>query len=181
MVQQSVQRRIYSSKIPLKAENMPKHTAVYPGTFDPITRGHLDIIKRSLTLFDGLIVAVAEETSKKAFFTIGERVEMIRAEVKRHKNVRVESFNGLLVNYLRSKKSSTILRGLRVISDFEYEFQMALTNRDLAPDIETVFMMTAENYAHISSRFIKEIARLGGKLEAFVTPNVAKKLKEKFK
>ncbi len=160
---------------------MPKHIAVYPGTFDPTTRGHLDIIKRSLVLFDTLIIAVAESTAKRPLFDVEERVAMIRNEVKKYRNVRVESFDGLLINYVREKKASVIVRGLRVISDFEYEFQMALTNRELAPDIETVFMMTAENYAHISSRFIKEIARLGGDLKAFVTPAVARKLKQKFR
>ncbi|MEK6791869.1 MAG: pantetheine-phosphate adenylyltransferase [Deltaproteobacteria bacterium] len=158
---------------------MAKHIGVYPGTFDPITRGHLDIIERGLTLFDELIVAVAESQSKSPFFSVPERVEMIRRETRRYKNVRVESFNGLLIDYMKKKKAKTVLRGLRVISDFEYEFQMALINRKLEPEIETVFMMTAENYAAVSSRFIKEIARLGGNVEAFVTPAVAKKLKEK--
>lgn len=158
---------------------MAKHIGVYPGTFDPITRGHLDIVERGLTLFDELFVAVAESQSKSPFFSVPERVEMIRRETRRYKNVRVESFSGLLMDYMRSKKAKTVLRGLRVISDFEYEFQMALINRRLEPEIETVFMMTAENYAAVSSRFIKEIARLGGDVAAFVTPVVAKMLKEK--
>ncbi len=158
----------------------PKHIGVYPGTFDPITRGHLDIIQRGLKLFDVLIVAVAESLSKAPLFEVEERLEMIGREVKKYKNVKVESFNSLLIDYTRKKNAATVLRGLRVISDFEYEFQMALTNRKLDPGIETVFMMTAENYAPISSRFIKEIARLGGDLSAFVTPNVAKRLKEKY-
>lgn len=158
----------------------PKHIGVYPGTFDPITRGHLDIIQRGLKLFDVLIVAVAESLSKAPLFEVEERLEMIGREVKKYKNVKVESFNSLLIDYTRKKNAATVLRGLRVISDFEYEFQMALTNRKLDPGIETVFMMTAENYAPISSRFIKEIARLGGNLSAFVTPNVAKRLKEKY-
>ncbi|MBI5492940.1 MAG: pantetheine-phosphate adenylyltransferase [Deltaproteobacteria bacterium] len=158
----------------------PRHIGVYPGTFDPITRGHLDIIERGLKLFDVLIVAVAESLSKAPLFEVDERLEMIGHEIKKYGNVRVESFDSLLMDYMRKKKATTVLRGLRVISDFEYEFQMALTNRKLDPGIETVFMMTAENYAPISSRFIKEIARLGGNLSAFVTPNVAKKLKEKY-
>ncbi len=158
----------------------PRHIGVYPGTFDPITRGHLDIIERGLKLFDVLIVAVAESLSKAPLFEVDERLEMIGHEIKKYGNVRVESFDSLLIDYMKKKKASTVLRGLRVISDFEYEFQMALTNRKLDPGIETVFMMTSENYAPISSRFIKEIARLGGNLSAFVTPNVAKRLKEKY-
>ncbi|GMR04129.1 MAG: pantetheine-phosphate adenylyltransferase [Thermodesulfobacteriota bacterium] len=159
---------------------MARHIAIYPGTFDPITRGHLDIIQRGLNLFDALIVAVAESTSKKTLFDVSERLDIIRRETKSFKNLKVESFNTLLIDYARQKKVKTVLRGLRVISDFEYEFQMALTNRKLAPGIETVFMMTAENYAPISSRFIKEIARLGGDTRAFVSPRVSRKLKEKF-
>jgi pantetheine-phosphate adenylyltransferase len=160
---------------------MPKHLAVYPGTFDPITRGHIDVIERSLSLFDELIVAVAESTVKTPLFGVAERVEMIGEVIRDYPQVRVESFDGLLINYLKKKGCSIILRGLRVISDFEYEFQMALTNRKLDPDIETVFMMTAEGFAPMSSRFIKQIARLGGDVRAFVTPGVEKRLKEKFK
>lgn len=157
-----------------------KHIGVYPGTFDPITRGHLDIIERGLHLFDQLIVAVAVSQSKAPLFDVEERLETIGEEIKGYGNVKVESFDGLLMDYMRKKKARTVLRGLRVISDFEYEFQMALINRKLDPGVETVFMMTAENYAAVSSRFIKEIARLGGDVGAFVTPGVAKKLKEKY-
>ncbi len=160
---------------------MSKRIAIYPGTFDPITKGHLDIINRGRILFDTLIVAVADSSPKSPLFSVTERVDIIKHEVKKHKNIKVESFDGLLVNYAHEKKASTLLRGLRVISDFEYEFQMALTNRELAPDIETVFMMTAENYAHISSRFIRDIARLGGDLKSFVSPSVARALKKKNK
>lgn len=159
---------------------MPKHIAVYPGTFDPITRGHLDVIERSLSLFDELIVAVAEGSTKKPLFSADERLEMIEETIKDRPQVSVESFDGLLIAYLREKECRIILRGLRVISDFEYEFQMALTNRKLDPEIETVFMMTAEEYAPMSSRFIKEIARLGGDVNAFVTPGVERRLKKKF-
>jgi len=159
---------------------MAKRIGVYPGTFDPVTKGHLDIIERGLKLFDELIVSVASSPAKTPLFDVDERVKMIEKEVSGAKNVRVESFDGLLINYLEKKKSKTILRGLRVMSDFEYEFQMALTNRKLAPHIETVFMMTREDYAPISSRFIKEISRLDGKVSAFVPPNVSKMLKKKF-
>ncbi len=163
------------------AKEKGKHIGVYPGTFDPISRGHLDIIDRGLKLFDRLIVAVAEKPQKTTLFDIDERVDIIRAEVKGRKNITVEPFDSLLVDYVKQKKAATVLRGLRVISDFEYEFQMALTNRQLAPDIETVFMMTKEKYAPVSSRFVKEIARLGGNVSAFVTPNVSRRLKKKFK
>ncbi|OGQ60462.1 MAG: pantetheine-phosphate adenylyltransferase [Deltaproteobacteria bacterium RIFCSPLOWO2_02_FULL_53_8] len=155
---------------------MARHIGVYPGTFDPFTRGHLDIVERGLVLFDELIVAVADSPGKAPLFSITERVDMIALETRRHKKVRVEPFSNLLIDYVKKKKGRTILRGLRVVSDFEYEFQMALINRKLDPDIETVFMMTAESYAPVSSRFVKEIARLSGDVSAFVTPNVAKKL-----
>ncbi|MDP2681895.1 MAG: pantetheine-phosphate adenylyltransferase [Deltaproteobacteria bacterium] len=158
---------------------MKKRTAVYPGTFDPITNGHLDVIERGLKLFDGLIVAIAESQTKEPLFTVDERIRMVKESVKKYKKVNVESFDCLLIDYLHKKKAHIIVRGLRVISDFEYEFQMALTNRKLAPDIETVFMMTAEDYSYLSSRFIKEIARLGGRFDCFVPPNVAKMLKER--
>ncbi|MBI3399034.1 MAG: pantetheine-phosphate adenylyltransferase [Deltaproteobacteria bacterium] len=159
---------------------MKKRIAVYPGTFDPITNGHLDIIERGLKLFDGLVVAIAESPVKEPLFTVDERIKMAKDAVKKYKNVEVESFDCLLIDYLHKRKAHVIVRGLRVISDFEYEFQMALTNRKLASDIETVFMMTAEGYAYLSSRFIKEIARLGGRFDCFVPPNVAKMVKEKF-
>ena len=159
---------------------MKKHIAVYPGTFDPITNGHLDIIERGLRLFDGLIVAIAESPTKEPLFTVDERIRMVKETARKYKNVKVESFNCLLIDYIHKKKANIILRGLRVISDFEYEFQMALTNRKLAPDIETAFMMTAGDYSYLSSRFIKEIARLGGKIDCFVPPNVAKMLRKRF-
>ncbi len=159
---------------------MKKRIAVYPGTFDPITNGHLDVIERGLKLFDGLIVAIAESPVKEPLFTVDERIKMVKESARKYKNVKVESFDCLLIDYLHKKKSHIIVRGLRVISDFEYEFQMALTNRKLASDIETVFMMTAEGYAYLSSRFIKEIARLGGRFDCCVPPNVAKLVKGNF-
>ncbi len=164
-----------------RPEASKKHIGIYPGTFDPVTRGHLDIIERGLKLFDLLIVAVAAGFSKATLFDADERLELIRREVKKYPNVRVESFDTLLIEYVREKKARTVLRGLRVMSDFEYEFQMALINRKLDASIETVFMMTSESYAPVSSRFIKEIARLGGDVSPFVTPLVARKLKGKFK
>lgn len=160
---------------------MTKHIGVYPGTFDPITNGHLDIIERGQKLFDKMIVAVARSPKKEPLFDVADRVEMIKDATKKYKNIVIESFDGLLIDYMRRKKAGVILRGLRVISDFEYEFQMALTNRKLDSNIETVFMMTKEDYSYISSRFIKEIARLGGNLKGFVPLNVAKKLKGKYK
>ncbi len=159
---------------------MDGNIAIYPGTFDPVTLGHLDIIERGLKLFDGLVVAVAASTPKDTLFGVKERLAMLSEETAQYEGVRVESFDTLLIDYARRRGIGTILRGLRVISDFEYEFQMALTNRKLAPDIETVFMMTSETYASVSSRFIKEIARLGGSVSAFVTPGVEARLKEKY-
>jgi len=160
---------------------MSKRIAIYPGTFDPITKGHLDVINRGRILFDTLIVAVADSTPKGPLFSVNERVAMIKNEVEKYKNIKVESFDGLLIDYAHDRDASVLLRGLRMISDFEYEFQMALTNRELAPDIETVFMMTAESYSHISSRFIRDIARLGGDLKSFVPAAVARELKKKNK
>ncbi len=158
-----------------------KHIGVYPGTFDPVTRGHLDIIKRGRLLFDELIVGVAESTSKETLFSVSERLAMMRAELKGVRGVRVESFDTLLVDYVKSVGAKTVLRGLRVISDFEYEFQMALTNRRIEPTVETVFMMTQDNFAPISSRFIKEISRFGGDVSHFVTPKVARRLEVRYK
>ncbi|MFQ5481094.1 MAG: pantetheine-phosphate adenylyltransferase [Thermodesulfobacteriota bacterium] len=159
---------------------MTGNIAIYPGTFDPVTLGHLDMIKRGLKLFDGLIVAVAGNSSKDTLFKADERLAMLQAETEGLRGVTVESFDTLLVDYAKRRGVGTIIRGLRVISDFEYEFQMALTNRKLAAEVETVFMMTSENYASISSRFIKDIARLGGDVSHFVTPAVAARLKEKY-
>ena len=140
-----------------------KIVAVYPGTFDPITNGHLDIIRRGTKVFDEIIVAVALSPKKEPMFSIDERVSLIREVTKDIPNVSVESFSGLLIDYLEEHHANVILRGLRAISDFEYEFQMASMNRKLASKFETVFMMTGEQYSYLSSRFVKEICRLGGR------------------
>ena len=156
-----------------------KRKAIYPGTFDPVTYGHIDIIKRASHIFDELIVAVARGTEKPCLFSPEERVEMLEKAVGRMRNVKVDRFRGLAVNYVKSKKINVIIRGLRMISDFEYEFQMALTNRKLNNSIETVFMMPSESYSYVSSRLIKEAASLGADLKAFIPGFVEKKLKEK--
>ncbi len=153
--------------------------AVYPGTFDPVTNGHLDLIERGATMFDELIVAVASNLEKEPLFSVEERVEMIRERVGHYGSVQVDSFQGLVVDYVRSKGFGVILRGLRTISDFEYEYQMALTNRSFAEDVETVFVMPNLKYAFISSRLIKEAVALGGHVPGFVPPDVEKRLREK--
>ncbi len=155
--------------------------AVYPGSFDPVTNGHLDVMKRGTRVFDRLIVAVADNPAKQALFTKDERVEMIREVTKGFKNAEVDAFDGLVVDYVHRKKASVILRGIRTISDFEYEYQMALTNRTFAGDIETVFVMTHEEYSFVSSRLIKEAVSMGGDVSAFVPKEVEKRLKAKFK
>ena len=156
-------------------------TSVYPGSFDPITNGHLDVIKRGTKVFDKVIVAVGDNPAKKALFTKDERVEMIREVTRAFKNVEVDGFDGLVVDYVHKRKATVILRGIRTISDFEYEYQMALTNRTFASDIETVFVMAHEEYSFVSSRFIKEAASMGGDVSSFLPKEVEKKLKAKFK
>jgi pantetheine-phosphate adenylyltransferase len=154
--------------------------AIYPGTFDPITNGHLDIINRAVTLFDHLIVAVTQNPTKNPLFTMAEREEMIQHVLKDTQKISVESFQGLLVNYAKEKKACAILRGLRATLDFEYELQMALVNRKLAPDIATIFLMTHDRYTYLNSTIVKELARLDGNINCFVPPIVEKKLKEKY-
>jgi pantetheine-phosphate adenylyltransferase len=154
--------------------------AVYPGTFDPVTYGHLDVIKRVSSLFDKVYVAVATGSRKKVLFSAEERIDMLTDAVAEYDNVVVEDFNGLAVDYVKKKGAKVVVRGLRMISDFEYEFQMALTNRKLSPDIETVFMMPNESYSYLSSKLIKEIAFMSADVSKFVPKNVEKKLKEKF-
>jgi pantetheine-phosphate adenylyltransferase len=151
--------------------------AVYPGSFDPLTFGHLDVLERAVKIFDKVIIAVAKNPDKDPLFTLEERVQMIRAHAEGHSNVDIDFFDGLLINYAHRKKATVILRGLRAVSDFEFEFQMALTNRKLADDIETVFMMPSESYSYLSSRIIKAVAKLGGNVEDFVPKLVAKRLK----
>lgn len=157
-----------------------KRRGIYPGTFDPVTNGHLDLVERGLRIFDEIIIAVAPTPRKKPLFTLEEREKLIRDAVK-FENVSVESFDGLLVDYVRARKGAAIIRGLRAVSDFEYEFQMALMNRRLNTDIETVFMMPAEEYTFLTSTIIKEVASLGGSVDGLVPPNVADALKGKFR
>lgn len=154
-------------------------TALYPGTFDPVTNGHVDIIHRAIMLFDRLIVAVAENPSKNTTFTVAERTEMLRLATADIKNIEITSFSGLTAHFARQNKVSAIIRGLRAVSDFEYEFQMALMNRRLVPEIETVFLMPRGKYAYLSSTLIKDIARFQGEVEMFVDKKVAEMLKAK--
>jgi pantetheine-phosphate adenylyltransferase len=156
---------------------------LYPGTFDPITNGHLDVLQRAANLFDELVVAIARDNQKTCLFSMEERVALLQQTVEEHKltNVRVQPFEGLLVNFARQKDACAVVRGLRAISDFEFEFQMALMNRKLDPKVETIFLTPREELTYISSRIVKEIARLGGDISAFVPPNVAVALAEKTK
>ena len=156
-----------------------KRIAIYPGTFDPITNGHLDLVERSLRIFDEVIVAVAPSSMKKPLFTIQERIKMIKGSIRRYRRARVEVFEGLLVKFVERKKGIAILRGLRAISDYEYELQMAHMNRRLKTDIETVFMMPSEEYSFLTSSIIKEVASFGGSLRGLVPPNVESELKKK--
>lgn len=157
------------------------YKAIYPGSFDPITYGHLDLIKRAACIFDEVVVAIAHNSRKKLLFTIDERLEMIRQATKGIKGVKIETFDGLVTDYARKKGINVLVRGLRMISDFEYELQMALTNRRLAEEIETVFLMPSEGYSFLSSTLIKEAASLGADVSSFVPPFVVKKLKQALK
>ena len=153
--------------------------AIYPGTFDPMTNGHLDLIARGAMIFDHLVVSVLENAQKSPLFSVPERCVMLTAAVKHMPNVSVASFDGLLVDFVRAQQAQAILRGIRAISDYEYELQMALMNRRLAPELETVFMMPAEKFSYVSSRMIKEIFSLGGDVGSFVPPLVSERLREK--
>ncbi|MBE0711304.1 MAG: pantetheine-phosphate adenylyltransferase [Candidatus Aminicenantes bacterium] len=160
---------------------MPETSAMYPGSFDPITNGHVDIIERGLKVFDRIIVAVLENPKKAPLFTTKERVRMIQDIFASKKEVEVRAFDGLLVDFARARGTGVVMRGLRAISDFEYEFQMALMNRNLAPDIETFFMMPNVNYSFLSSNLVREVAALGGSVEGLVPGPVARKLRDKLK
>ncbi len=159
---------------------MKRHIAVYPGSFDPITNGHLDIIQRGLEVFDELIVAVARNSEKKGLFSIEERLEMIRRTVGDNPRLRVDTFDGLLVDYVAAQGARVILRGLRAVSDFEYEFQIAQMNHTVQEEVETLFMMTAVPYGYLSSSIVKEVASLKGPIDTFVPPAVKEALERKF-
>ncbi|MDD5503981.1 MAG: pantetheine-phosphate adenylyltransferase [Candidatus Omnitrophica bacterium] len=156
-------------------------TAVYPGSFDPVTHGHIDLIRRASKIFKKVIIAVTDNSAKQHLFTITERMDMVRQATRRIKGVYVDSFNGLSVDYVKKKNSYVIIRGIRMVSDFEYEFQMALTNRRLSSDVETIFLMPSESYSYLSSKLIKETALLGADISCFVPQFVARALSKKIK
>lgn len=158
---------------------MREAVAVYPGTFDPFTRGHEDLVRRGSVMFDKVIVAIAESRSKTPFFDLPERVEIAREILAQYPNVEVTGFDGLLMDFLKSRKARLILRGLRAVSDFEYEFQMAGMNRKLFPDVETVFLTPSDEYMFVSATMVREIARLGGDISKFVQPAVVARLQYK--
>jgi pantetheine-phosphate adenylyltransferase len=160
---------------------MPETSAMYPGSFDPITNGHVDIIERGLRVFDRIVVAVLENPKKAPLFTTKERVRMIQDIFASKKEVEVRAFHGLLVDFARARGTGVVMRGLRAISDFEYEFQMALMNRNLAPDVETFCLMPNVKYSFLSSNLVREVAALGGSVEGLVPGPVARKLRDKIK
>jgi pantetheine-phosphate adenylyltransferase len=159
---------------------MPRKVAVYPGSFDPITYGHLDIINRGLKIFDEVIIAVAENPTKKALFSTGERVDLIREVLAGNGRAEIDTFGGLLIDYVLSRKASVIIRGLRAVSDFEYEFQIAQMNRAISQDVETLFMMTSVPFSYLSSSIVKEVSSLNGPVEGLVPPIVKKALDSKY-
>lgn len=154
--------------------------AIYPGSFDPVTNGHFDVVERARKLFDEVIVAVAHNDEKQALFSLDQRLDLLRQTIGKIDNIRVAQFEGLLVDFARAEKAHAVIRGLRAVSDFEFEFQMALMNRKLESNLETIFLMPKEEYTYLSSRLVKEIARLGGDVSKFVPPIVAKALANKF-
>jgi pantetheine-phosphate adenylyltransferase len=158
---------------------LKKVTAIYPGSFDPLTNGHLDLIERGSKIFDRLIVAILRNTEKTPLFSLAERRDMMEAMTEPWKNVSVDTFEGLMVDYAVKVRATAVLRGIRAISDYEYELQMALMNRKLAPNLETVFMMPAEAYSYLSSRLVREIAQLGGAVKGLVPDLVQQRLREK--
>ncbi|MEY2487552.1 MAG: pantetheine-phosphate adenylyltransferase [Verrucomicrobiota bacterium] len=155
--------------------------AIYPGSFDPITNGHLDVIDRARKLFDEVIVAVAQNVEKESLFSLEERLQLLRDSIGQQDRVRIGQFDGLLVDFAAAEKANAVIRGLRAVSDFEFEFQMALMNRSLNAKVETIFLMPKEEYTYLSSRLVKEIARLGGNVSTFVPACAAKALARKFK
>lgn len=154
--------------------------AIYPGSFDPVTNGHLDVVTRATRLFDKVILAVATNSAKSGLFDLDERVRLIQAAAADLPRIEVRQFSGLLVDFARSVGACTLIRGLRAVSDFEYEFQMALMNRQLAPEVDTIFLMPRQEYAYLSSRLVKEVASLGGEIAEFVPPPVAEALRKRF-
>jgi len=160
---------------------MKQRIAIYPGTFDPVTNGHVDVVERAVAMFDRVIVLIARNSAKAPLFSDQERMEMISRVFRRHPRVSVDVFDGLLVEYARRKRAQIIVRGLRAVSDFEYEFQMALTNRKLAPSLHTVFLVPDERYTYLNSTIVREVARLGGDVSEFVPPLVRARLEAKFR
>jgi len=156
-----------------------KRRAIYPGSFDPVTNGHLDLIDRAVKLFDEVIVAILINTSKEALFTVEERIEMLRAAVT-WPQVQIDTFDGLLVEYAKKKKATAIIRGIRAVSDYEYELQMALMNRRLYPEAETIFMLPGETYSYLSSKLVKEVFSLGGSITELVPTFVEQRMREKY-
>lgn len=159
---------------------MNRHIAIYPGSFDPFTNGHMDIAQRGLEIFDTVIIAVANNSDKNSLFSVAERVDILMSLTADNPRLRVETFDGLLVNYVVEKKSRVILRGLRAVTDFEFEFQLAQMNHTVCQQVETLFMMTSPKFAYLSSSIVKEVGRLGGDISKFVPPLVMEKLLNKF-
>jgi pantetheine-phosphate adenylyltransferase len=164
-----------------QAPKPPLIIAIYPGSFDPLTNGHLDLIERSSKLVDKLVVSILRNETKQPLFSIEERMDMLQEVVKPYANVEIDCFDGLLVDYAAQKQATVILRGIRAVSDYEYELQMALMNRRLRPDIETVFLMSGEAYSFISSRLVKEVFRLGGNISGLVPPGVEVRLRNRMR